>query len=213
MPDYNGLRRWIESELDQAAVRHPIRRTEPLHRLREEYQNAVRDPRSRRHRLRDLLRRTTPATERQHRRRPRHLPTHLDQYLNGAFREPVRDERRDAAAERQSAFSVPTSRGTDGSATCRSARAAASSCAATSPSTRPTPSLPGVHGRRPRRGAELHRVSVDGERVFEKEKQTPIRHDVCRHQVTDWEIRVPIRAGLRDLAVTFVQTTGRQQIC
>jgi hypothetical protein len=57
-------------------------------------------------------------------------------------------------------------------------------------------------------------VSVDGERVFyEKMKQKPIRHTMTGADIqanTDWEIRVPIKAGLRNLAVTFQQTTEGQ---
>jgi mono/diheme cytochrome c family protein len=57
-------------------------------------------------------------------------------------------------------------------------------------------------------------VTLDGERVFyEKMAQKKIRHigtgiDVQAN--SDWELRVPIKAGLRDIAVTFVQTTNGQ---
>ena len=57
-------------------------------------------------------------------------------------------------------------------------------------------------------------VSVDGERVFiERMKQTPIQHTITGADVqanTDWELRVPIKAGVRDVAVTFVKTTSGQ---
>ena len=58
-------------------------------------------------------------------------------------------------------------------------------------------------------------VSLDGERVFyEKMLQRPVRHlgtGVDVQANTDWEISLPIRAGPRDLAVTFVQTTTGQR--
>ena len=57
-------------------------------------------------------------------------------------------------------------------------------------------------------------VSVDGERIFfETMKQKPIKHTISGADVqanTDWEIRVPIRAGYREVAVTFVQATSGQ---
>ncbi len=57
-------------------------------------------------------------------------------------------------------------------------------------------------------------LSVDGQRVFyEQMKQTPIKHTITGADIqanTDWEVRTPIRAGYRDVAVTFVQTTAGQ---
>ncbi len=57
-------------------------------------------------------------------------------------------------------------------------------------------------------------LTVDGERVFyEKMKQKPIRHTMTGADIqanTDWEVRVPVKAGLRDITVTFVQTTTGQ---
>ena len=57
-------------------------------------------------------------------------------------------------------------------------------------------------------------LSVDGERVFfEEMAQTPIRRTISGADIqsnTDWEVRVPIDAGLRDVAVTFVKTTSGQ---
>ncbi|HEV3061949.1 MAG TPA: DUF1592 domain-containing protein [Vicinamibacterales bacterium] len=57
-------------------------------------------------------------------------------------------------------------------------------------------------------------LSVDGERVFYEEmKQKPIKHTITGADIqanTDWEVRTPIKAGFRDVAVTFVQTTGGQ---
>ena len=57
-------------------------------------------------------------------------------------------------------------------------------------------------------------VSIDGERVFyEQMKQKPIKHTITGADIqanTDWELRVPVAAGFRDVAVTFVQTTFGQ---
>ena len=57
-------------------------------------------------------------------------------------------------------------------------------------------------------------LTVDGERVFyEKMKQKPIRHTMTGADIqanTDWEVRVPVKAGYRDITVTFVQTTSGQ---
>ena len=57
-------------------------------------------------------------------------------------------------------------------------------------------------------------LSIDGERVFfEKMKQKPIRHTMTGADIqanTDWEVRVPVKAGLRDITVTFQQTTSGQ---
>ena len=57
-------------------------------------------------------------------------------------------------------------------------------------------------------------VSIDGERIFfERMKQKPIKHTISGADIqanTDWEIRVPVKAGFRDVAVTFVKTTSGQ---
>ncbi len=57
-------------------------------------------------------------------------------------------------------------------------------------------------------------LTVDGERVFyEQMKQKPIRHTMTGADIqanTDWEVRVPVKAGLREISVTFVQTTSGQ---
>jgi len=57
-------------------------------------------------------------------------------------------------------------------------------------------------------------LAIDGERVFfEKMKQKPIRHTMTGADIqanTDWEVRVPVKAGLRDITVTFQQTTAGQ---
>ena len=57
-------------------------------------------------------------------------------------------------------------------------------------------------------------VSIDGERIFyEQMRQKPIKHTITGADIqanTDWELRVPVEAGLRDVAVTFVQTTFGQ---
>ncbi|MBM3778500.1 MAG: DUF1592 domain-containing protein [Acidimicrobiia bacterium] len=57
-------------------------------------------------------------------------------------------------------------------------------------------------------------LTVDGRRVFfERMDQKPVAHTGNASDVradTDWEVRTPIRAGLRDIAVTFVKTTSAQ---
>ena len=57
-------------------------------------------------------------------------------------------------------------------------------------------------------------LTVDGERVFfEEMAQKPVAHTGSGQDVvasTDWEVRTPIKAGLREIAVTFVQTTSAQ---
>jgi hypothetical protein len=57
-------------------------------------------------------------------------------------------------------------------------------------------------------------VSIDGERVFfEEMAQKPIKHTITGADIranTDWEIRASVKAGLRDVAVTFVKTTSGQ---
>ena len=57
-------------------------------------------------------------------------------------------------------------------------------------------------------------LSIDGERrFFEEMSQTPIRHTISGADIqanSDWEVRVPVKAGLRDVAVTFVKTTSGQ---
>src|SRR6185436_514037 len=57
-------------------------------------------------------------------------------------------------------------------------------------------------------------VSIDDEPVYvEKMKQRPIRKTNTGSDVsarTDYEIRVPVRAGRRTVAFTFVQTTTAQ---
>ena len=62
--------------------------------------------------------------------------------------------------------------------------------------------------------ANFIEVSIDGERIFyERMKQKPIRHTITGADIqanTDWEIRVPVAAGYRDVAVTFVNTTSGQ---
>src|SRR5262249_58522724 len=54
--------------------------------------------------------------------------------------------------------------------------------------------------------------SVDGRRVFyeKMEQKKPLGQGQDGRLNTDWEIRLPIKAGLRDLGVTFQQTTNAQ---
>ena len=55
---------------------------------------------------------------------------------------------------------------------------------------------------------------MDGERVlFEEMAQRPVKHTGPGQDVRadrDWEVRTPIKAGLREIGVTFVQTTYAQ---
>ena len=57
-------------------------------------------------------------------------------------------------------------------------------------------------------------LSIDGEQVFfEEMAQKPIKHTITGADIqanTDWEVRTPVKAGLRDVAVTFVKTTSAQ---
>ena len=57
-------------------------------------------------------------------------------------------------------------------------------------------------------------LSIDGEQVFfEKMTQKPIKHTINGADIqanTDWEVRTPVKAGFRDVAVTFVKTTSGQ---
>lgn len=57
-------------------------------------------------------------------------------------------------------------------------------------------------------------LSIDGDRIlFEEMDQKPVRHTQTGADIqanTDWEIRTKIKAGLRDVAVTFVKTTSGQ---
>ena len=60
----------------------------------------------------------------------------------------------------------------------------------------------------------LIEVSLDGRQIFlEEMDQKPIKHTITGADIqanTDWEIRIPITAGLHDIAVTFVKTTSGQ---
>jgi mono/diheme cytochrome c family protein len=218
---YNGLRRWLEGTLDQAALAHPNPgRTESLHRLnRVEYQNAVRDllglegidyttllPKDDASYGFDNIAGVLGIS-----------PTHLDQYLNTA-----RHVSRFAVGD----VTLPPSGETQ--------------------IIRPDLSQDGRLEEMPfgtRGGTRLRRyfpvdatytirfqaftgvgvseeepnfieVAVDGARVFyERMKQKPIRHTMTGADIqanTDWEIKVPVKAGLRNLTVTFVQTTNGQ---
>ena len=57
-------------------------------------------------------------------------------------------------------------------------------------------------------------LSVDGRRVFfEEMDQVPVKHIGTGGDIqanTDWEVRTPIKAGLREVTVTFVKTTSGQ---
>jgi mono/diheme cytochrome c family protein len=218
---YASMIGWIEGQLDRAAAVHPNPgRTDSLHRLnRAEYQNAIRD-------LLDIegLNFSTllPGDDASYgfdniAGALGISPTHLDQYLNAArevSRYAVGDVSLPPSGETQitrpdlsqeSAFEdMPF--GTRGGARLRRyfpvdatyvVRFQAHS---------------GV-GRSEEEPNYIE-VTVDGDRVFyERMAQKKIRHlgtGVDVQANSDWEIRVPIKAGLRDLAVTFVQTTNGQ---
>jgi len=57
-------------------------------------------------------------------------------------------------------------------------------------------------------------LTIDGERIFfEEMTQNPVAHTGSGSDVdasTDWEVRTPIKAGFRDIGVTFVATTHAQ---
>ena len=218
---YASLQSWIEGQLDQAAAAHPNPgRTESLHRLnRVEYQNAIRDlldlegldystllPKDDASYGFDNIAGVLGVT-----------PTHLDQYLS--------------AARTISRFAV-------GDVTLPPTGETHNIRADLSQDHRleelPFGTRGGVHLRRyfpvdatytirfqAHTGTGLSEeepnfieVSIDGKRVFyEQMAQRPIRHlstGVDVQANTDWEISLPIKAGPRDLTVTFVQTTTGQ---
>jgi mono/diheme cytochrome c family protein len=218
---YASMIGWIETQLDQAAGAHPNPgRTDSLHRLnRAEYQNAVRD-------LLDIeglnFSALLPGDDASYgfdniAGALGISPTHLDQYLNAArevSRYAVGDTSLPPGGEthitrpdlsQESTFEdMPF--GTRGGARLRRyfpvdatyvVRFQAHS---------------GV-GRSEEEPNYIE-VTVDGDRVFyQRMEQKKIRHlgtGVDVQANSDWEIRVPIKAGLRDLAVTFVQTTNGQ---
>ena len=218
---YAALATWMESELDRAAAAAPNPgRTENLHRLnRAEYQNAIRDlldlegldfatllPRDDASYGFDNIAGVLGMT-----------PTHLDRYLDAAraiSRIAVGDVTLPPSGE---TYIVPPDLSQDDRL-----------------ADLPFGTRGGTRFRRyfPADGEYIVRfqaftgiglseaepnfieLSVDGERVFfEEMEQAPIRHTITGADIranTDWEMRIPIKAGLRDVAVTFVQTTSGQ---
>ena len=218
---YAALATWMESELDRAAAAAPNPgRTESLHRLnRAEYQNAIRDlldlegldfamllPRDDASYGFDNIAGVLGMT-----------PTHLDRYLDAAraiSRIAVGDVTLPPNGE---TYIIPPDLSQDD----RFADL-------------PFGTRGGTRIRRyfPADGEYIVRfqaftgiglseaepnfieLSVDGERVFfEEMDQAPIRHTITGADIranTDWEVRIPIKAGLREVAVTFVQTTSGQ---
>jgi mono/diheme cytochrome c family protein len=218
---YGSLRRWLEATLDEAALKHPNPgRTQSLHRLnRAEYQNAVRD-------LLDLegINYSTLLPKDDASYGFDNIagvlgmsPTHLEQYLNTArhvSRFAVGDVTLPPSGETQI---IPPDLSQEGRL-----------------EEMPLGTRGGLKLQRyfpvdatytirfqahtgvglSEEESNFIEVAVDGERVFyEKMKQKPIRHTMTGADIqanTDWEINVPIRAGLRNLTVTFLQTTNGQ---
>ena len=211
---YAALRLWLEGELDRSAVARPNPgRTESLHRLnRAEYQNAVRD-------LLDIEGLDTSLMI------PGDdasfgfdnvagslglSPTHLEKYLSAArtiSRIAVGDVTLPPAGETHM-LAVDLSQdgefellpmGTRGGALVR----------------RYFPldgeyiirfqSVSGL-GTSEKEPNQIE-VSVDGERTFATQVEQKETKGIDDRANADYELRIPIRAGRHDLAVTFVQTT------
>ena len=218
---YASLRSWIEDQLDQAAAAHPNPgRTESLHRLNGvEYQNAIRDlldlegldystllPKDDASYGFDNIAGVLGIT-----------PTHLDQYLSTArtiSRFAVGDVTLPPTGETHIIRSdlsqdhrledLPF--GTRGGVRLRRYFPVDATYTIRFQAHTGT----GLSEEEP----NFIEVSIDGERVFyEKMTQRPVRHlgtGVDVQANTDWEISLPIKAGPRDLMVTFVQTTTGQ---
>ena len=218
---YAALATWLESELDRAAAAAPNPgRTESLHRLnRAEYSNAIRD-------LLDLegLDFTTllPGDDASYGFDNiagvlGMTPTHLDRYLDAAraiSRVAVGDVTLPPSGE---TYMIPPDLSQDDRFVDL-----------------PFGTRGGTRVRRyfPADGEYIVRfqaftgvglseeepnfieLSVDGQRVFfEEMDQVPVRHLITGADVqanTDWEVRTPIKAGLREVTVTFVNTTSGQ---
>jgi len=218
---YASLRGWLEQELDGAAQLHPNPgRTESLHRLnRAEYQNAIRD-------LLHLegvdFSTLLPGDDASYGFDNiagvlGMSPTHLDQYLNAA-----RTVSRTAVGD----LTLPPSGethilrpdlsqdgrldglpfGTRGGALIQryfpvDAEYVIRFQAFTGVGLSETES-------------NFIELSIDGEQVFfEKMKQVPMMHTLPGADIqanTDWEVRVSVEAGLRDVSVTFQRATTGQ---
>ena len=219
---YTGLAAWLETELDRAAAAHPnAGRTETLHRLnRAEYENVIRDllhiegldfsvmlPTDDASYGFDNIAGILGMS-----------PTHLDRYMSAArniSRMAVGDVTMPPSGEthmippdlsqddRLEHLPFGTRGGTllrryfpvDGEYVIRFQAHTGT----------------GISAEEEPNYIEL---TVDGERVFfEEMAQKPVAHTGSGSDVvasTDWEVRTPINAGLREIAVTFVQTTSAQ---
>ena len=218
---YSSLAGWLETELDRAAATRPDPgRTESLHRLnRTEYANAIRD-------LLDLeglnFATLLPGDDRSYgfdnvAGALGMTPTHLERYLDAArqiSRIAVGDTSLPPSGE---TFILPPDLsqddrfeqlpfGTRGGTSVRSYFPADGDYIVRFQAFTGV----GLSEEEP----NFIELSVDGERVFfEEMEQTPIRRTISGADIqanTDWEMRVPIAAGLRDVAVTFVKTTSGQ---
>ena len=218
---YSALAGWLETELDREAAAHPNPgRTESLHRLnRTEYANAIRD-------LLDLeglnFATLLPSDDRSYgfdnvAGALGMTPTHLERYLDAArqiSRIAVGDTSLPPSGE---TFILPPDLsqddrfeqlpfGTRGGTLARSYFPADGDYIIRFQAFTGV----GLSEEEP----NFIELSVDGERVFfEEMAQTPIRRTISGADIqsnTDWEVRVPIDAGLRDVAVTFVKTTSGQ---
>ncbi len=218
---YGALAGWLETELDREAAAHPNPgRTESLHRLnRTEYANVIRD-------LLDLeglnFATLLPSDDRSYgfdnvAGALGMTPTHLERYLDAArqiSRIAVGDTSLPPGGE---TFILPPDLsqddrfeqlpfGTRGGTLVRSYFPADGDYIIRFQAFTGV----GLSEEEP----NFIELSVDGERVFfEEMAQTPIRRTISGADIqsnTDWEVRVPIDAGLRDVAVTFVKTTSGQ---
>jgi hypothetical protein len=216
---YGSLRHFIEGQLDQAALKHPNPgRTESFHRLnRVEYENVIRD-------LLDLegMDYSTLLPKDDASYGFDNIagvlgisPTHLDQYLSTA-----RQVSRFAVGD----VTLPPSGETRIVAPDLSQdRRLEDMPFGTRGGTRMRRYFPvdatylirfqaftgvGVSSKEP----NYVEFSVDGERVLysKMEQKRPLGVGQDGVLNTDWELKLPIKAGLRDLAVTFVQTTNAE---
>ena len=213
---YTGLAAWLETELDRAAAAHPnAGRTETLHRLnRAEYENVIRDlfhiegldfsvmlPTDDASYGFDNIAGILGMS-----------PTHLERYMSAArniSRMAVGDVTMPPSGEthmirpdveqdnRLEHLPLGTRGGTllrryfpvDGEYVIRFQAHTGK----------------GISEEEP----NYIELTVDGERVFfeEMEQKPPVGESPTD---TKWEVRTPIKAGLREIAVTFVQTTSAQ---
>ena len=218
---YTGLAAWLETELDRAAAAHPnAGRTETLHRLnRAEYENVIRDllhiegldfsvmlPTDDASYGFDNIAGILGMS-----------PTHLERYMTAArniSRAAVGDVTMPTSGE---TYMIPPDLSQDGRLEHL-----------------PFGTRGGTLLRRyfPVDGEYVIRfqahtgtgiseeepnyieLTVDGERVFfEEMAQKPVNHTGSGQDVvasTNWEVRTPIKAGLCEIAVSFVQTTSAQ---